>query len=197
MKPLFYSGNKRYSQGFTLIELLMVLTIIALILALIIPQYGSLMARVHITQAGEQLISVLEEAKIKSKTGFMSTNTEGSSLVGVRLTKGSNTFSLVSYPLASSQAVAQQATLLSAFQMNDVFIQTITVSKPGQLDTPIDDSLILFSPPFAQSTILDMMHSKDSYQTIMIEIGIGINPQTVLKKKITFFASTNTINYEP
>ncbi len=188
-------------KGFTLIEIMVVVTIIALLIVFLVPQYGLVQARTRLSRSTDQLTQMLEQARTLAMSGYKQTPDSPLQNVGVYLEKESNQLILFTKPFAPDEPLQfapsgvtvfdPQSTILSKIPTVEVSVRALTTDA-GEEPQAV---AILFSPPFGNSRILNNDRTQTALiHDVTITLGVGTHPQ--LQKKIQFFATTNRIQYD-
>lgn len=193
----FQNNTPRCTRGFTLIELLIVITILGLLLAFVLPQYGTMQARARLNRTADQLVQILEQARTMSISGFKH-NANGTEvdMVGVYLLAGSNRLTLFSRPYSEelgTPVFTSASRVLSTVLTGDIIVRNITANTTQSLAEPV----ILFSPPLGlaqvhENNAVQGNNNSSHIQQLDITVGVG-STDNPLQKTVRFFTTTNRL----
>ncbi len=191
IKSFFHTSKK----AFTLIELLIVITIVALIVALTLPSYELLQARAALQQGVDLVTETIRQARTFSTAGYEIKEGEGASVMGVRVKQGSNLLDIVAFE--ADRTDPANPTLRNERNVRSVdlggnVIHEITADQSQSLP----EALILFDPPFGVARSVSSPSSAQSFQRVGIRIGPRGQKAEAVNRTVDFFTLTARIEYD-
>lgn len=184
-----------FSRGFTLVELMITMTIIAILTIAFLPYYQNVTVRAELSKAPDVMISVIQEAKNLAVSGYkMKAQDDQPVGIGIFLQKSNTEVTIfpITLNLIKEKKLSDVFYLATTSPLKKISLGRIAIhSIKDSLGSEIDQTVILFLPPFGETSILQT-HQWGIINDLQLSIGFKDqeNSETTQRRFMSFSSIT-------